>query len=122
MADIAGRAVEEKLKPITEDIKTLKSSLLNHISNTKAEFKKVSNRFSHMDTEFKKVSNRFGHIDGDMKQVKKALSNHITDTNKKIDRLGKTVNSKLDILLKFSGKPHKSVKKTRPSKLKTKKC
>ena len=123
MADMAGRAVEEKLKPITEDIKTLKNSLVSHISNTKVEFKKTSNRFGQLDAEFKKASNRFGHLDKDMKQVKKALSNHITDANKKIDRLDKTVNSKLNTLLKFSGKSHVSVKKerTRPSKIKTKK-
>ena len=82
MLELLNYALNETQKPIQLDMQTIKNSLIEHICKTEADFKIVKNY----------------------------LSNHVTDTDKKIDSLKKDVfevkkevseiNSKLDNILK----------------------
>ncbi len=79
IVDLMEITISENIKT---DLNTVKNSLIDHINKTEGNFKTV---------------------EGNFKTVKEYLTNHITDTNKKITKLENRFNSfenKLDNLLK----------------------
>ena len=80
MADLVAHQVDEKLKPVQLEMTTVKDSLLSHIQKTDKSFKAVDENFKTVNESLLKINNRMTEID-------KQLTNHVTDTNKKIDGL-----------------------------------
>ena len=78
MSDLVSDLIKETNKPIWESLETVKASLWSYIEKTDENFKKTDENF---------------------KEVKLALTNHVTDTDKKIDNFRKEVNDKLDKIL-----------------------
>ena len=112
--------VDEAQKPIKENLNIVKESLIAHIADTKKNFQIVKENFQIVKENFQIVKENFQTVKENFHMVKenfqtvnesllntnnrisrieKHLSNHVTDTDEKIDSFREEVNQKLDKLL-----------------------
>ena len=85
--------LDEAQKPIKEKLNTVEACLIGHINKTDANFKKMDTRLT---GHINKTEANFKAVEINFKAVKTYLSNHVTDTNRKIDNLSTKVDQLLE--------------------------
>ena len=91
--DIAN-LVDDKIEPLKRDLSTVKDNLVSHIQTSNKNFKDLSvildSLVSHIQTSDKNFAD-----------IKLTLSNHITDTNKKIEMLNERFDDFYEVIVKY---------------------
>ena len=116
--DMIGLLAEAQ-KPINLEIKTIKDSLINHIVETKKNFADTKKNFADTKKNFADTKKNFAdtkknflNLNNKMTGIEKHLTNHVTNTNKKIDNLTNRANKtdkKIDNLTNRADKTDKKI-------------